>query len=674
MRKITMVKKAIAFSSALCISISSLYFMPVKAQGNSSFSGAGNETKTNSQMKAMEKYVSVMPTNQFDDIQVPVHGSKNELRYSTGADELPEKYCSEDIEDGSLVKNQNPFGTCWAHAALGNLESSLIKKGVLNPNCDVYTRQNADFSERHLAYFTYNNAKDPMGGLDGDSTTVTEKSYLDVGGNKFSAILSLAAWKGAVSESVASYSELVANKDNLDLCNLDESIGMNHEATLRNCKLINFKDRDEIKRMIMEYGSCVISIGFYSSFLNNKLRYCTPAEYGTNHDVLIVGWDDTDSKDNYKNSPREDGCWIVRNSWGPDWGHNGYFYVSYDDKNIAPDSGEEARCFMGQRGNLFNHNYQYDGSGLLSTINLSKTDSIANRFTVPQNSPCEQLKAVSFGINAVNVNYSIQVYKNSTASDPTTGEAMFTTPQIGTIDYAGYYTIPLKQPVLVRAGETFSVVITVASDDESKTSVPFFVDGPGRKYVYRDQNGNIVQTITFKNTMKSGESYIKSSSSGVWRDTGKNSSFTARIKAFTVDYYVRYLGDLNGDGKVNRTDAMGFNSAERTYVNGIQRNQRIYPIRADLDNDGDVDSDDNRLLSQALSSPLQEVNINYGDVNGDGFIDKDDVTAIQSEISKYGTQGYVNGKVYYKAEADMDMNGALDQYDAKILHEYVYGY
>ena len=54
---------------------------------------------------------------------------------------------------------------------------------------------------------------------------------------------------------------------------------------------------------------------FYSS---GVYKHTTGGEAG-GHAVSIVGYNDTDR------------AWIVRNSWGPDWGENGFVRVSYDD-------------------------------------------------------------------------------------------------------------------------------------------------------------------------------------------------------------------------------------------------------------------------------------------------------------------------------------------------------
>lgn len=42
--------------------------------------------------------------------------------------------------------------------------------------------------------------------------------------------------------------------------------------------------------------------------------------------MLIVGYGQSDNEENY---------FIVRNSWGADWGMNGYAYLSYDKSAVT---------------------------------------------------------------------------------------------------------------------------------------------------------------------------------------------------------------------------------------------------------------------------------------------------------------------------------------------------
>ncbi|HOO65226.1 MAG TPA: C1 family peptidase, partial [Synergistaceae bacterium] len=50
----------------------------------------------------------------------------------------------------TAVRNQNPFGTCWAFGALGSLESTTLRNKQ-----GLFTAATPDYSEWHLAYFGY---------------------------------------------------------------------------------------------------------------------------------------------------------------------------------------------------------------------------------------------------------------------------------------------------------------------------------------------------------------------------------------------------------------------------------------------------------------------------------------------------------------------------------------
>ena len=59
-------------------------------------------------------------------------------------------------------------------------------------------------------------------------------------------------------------------------------------------------------------------------------------ESGTSvdHCVVLVGWKDTTVSDG------SGGYWILRNSWGPDWGigNTGYMYISYGSDEVGCDA------------------------------------------------------------------------------------------------------------------------------------------------------------------------------------------------------------------------------------------------------------------------------------------------------------------------------------------------
>ena len=80
-------------------------------------------------------------------VMTPVRGSLP-VSYSASAN-ISSSIVVDKVEDhNSPIRDQNPYGTCWAHAAMGMAESSyIINEGVASDSLD--------FNEYHLVHHGY---------------------------------------------------------------------------------------------------------------------------------------------------------------------------------------------------------------------------------------------------------------------------------------------------------------------------------------------------------------------------------------------------------------------------------------------------------------------------------------------------------------------------------------
>jgi len=87
-------------------------------------------------------------------------------------------------------------------------------------------------------------------------------------------------------------------------------------------------DSEETKQHIFENGPVGGVFDVYEDFLSyaGGIYYHTKGEYIGAHAVEVVGWgfDEQSQKE----------FWICKNSWGPNWGLNGYFMIEIGDCEI----------------------------------------------------------------------------------------------------------------------------------------------------------------------------------------------------------------------------------------------------------------------------------------------------------------------------------------------------
>ena len=343
---------------------------------------------------------------------------------SGGGDvKLPSSFDYRKMGRAPQIGNQGSLGTCWAFASLKALESSLLPGKPLELSVDHMTMHNS-FSMSQ-----------------------------DAGGEYTMSMAYLLAWQGPVLESEDPYGDGYS-PDGLKPC-----------LHVQDIQILPAKDYEAIKQAVYRYGGVQSSL--YTSMRNYQSEsvyynrttnsYCYIGDEKPNHDSVIIGWDDNYSKDNFNMGLEGDGAFICTNSWGEDFGDQGYFYVSYYDTNI----GVHNIVYTGvEPVDNYDHNYQSDLCGWVGQIGYGRDSAwFANAYTAGKG---ENLEAAGFYATDQNTDYEIYVARHlGEKADQTFGQRVKMAE--GRLRYAGFYTIPLDQKIVLDDGEKFAIIVKITT-------------------------------------------------------------------------------------------------------------------------------------------------------------------------------------------------------------------
>jgi len=186
------------------------------------------------------------------------------------------------------VKNQGSCGSCWAFGAVGAVEAK-INIDANNPSMDV------DLSEQHLVASCCSNCG-------------------DCGGGYPTGALNYIKSPGLPNETCFPYK---AHNCACAPCDGWED----HVWTIEDYKPVDHTT-DAFKTALRQHGPMVVVIRvpddwfYYTGGIYEPVSSSDEVGWA-NHCVVLVGYNDPG------------GYWIIKNSWGPNWGEDGYAKVKY---------------------------------------------------------------------------------------------------------------------------------------------------------------------------------------------------------------------------------------------------------------------------------------------------------------------------------------------------------
>lgn len=197
------------------------------------------------------------------------------------------------------IRDQGGCGSCWAFGTTAAYESNYLKVNGGTANA-------LNLSEQQI--LSCSGGGDCGGGM----SNIVYQWWVD--GNN-----------SVVSEATYPYSSAATACQPKPATNYKaEAWGLADPAAT----YVGIASVAKIKEAICKYGSVASSVmvdGLFQNYVSGVFfgfasNYNSPS---SNHVVQIVGWDDAK------------GAWLIKNSWGTNWGIDGFMWIKYNANNIG---------------------------------------------------------------------------------------------------------------------------------------------------------------------------------------------------------------------------------------------------------------------------------------------------------------------------------------------------
>ncbi len=481
----------------LCIKAQESSDCPINKEFTKHFEKNNNSLKSSS---VNEPGLGLTPT------PFTYHFSKSSTKLKS--ENIPSSYDLREIDGGAYltsVKNQGTNDVCWTFATFGSIESYILKH-----NNDSY-----DFSEQNLA---------TCHGFD------YEPNH---GGNYLMSSAYLTRHSGPILESDDEYTIPIDDCSCKD--NLTPAIYIEQAVFLPGSDEEAF-DTDNIKQAIIDNGALYVNMYWdnaYSNDYNNADNYVDgdhtyyySGDESTNHAVVLVGWDDDKVVTGgiSSSTPTSSGAWIIKNSWGSDWGESGYFYISYEDTK-ALSSIAYFPSAVNYDSNI--NAYYYDKCGQTSATGYGSESAYALiKYTTSTNETLEKIGTYAV---ASNTTIKIDVYGEFDETTQSLSDYLGGINSV-TCSNPGFYTFDIDDDIELNSNTDFYIKVHYQTED----------------YNYPIPMETQIDDYTEGITIESDKCWINSNpDTYYWTSIGSNTSKLKDlcIKAYTSNSTVTAISD-----------------------------------------------------------------------------------------------------------------------------------